>query len=107
MSIELSKSLALTAAAGMVAGLVACGGSKKPAADPADTTGAEPAAEGEGEPAAAEGEGEGADAAATDKECCKGKNECKGKGGCKTDTNACASKNECKGKGGCNHHCPK
>lgn len=45
--------------------------------------------------------------AATDKACCKGKNECKGKGGCAVPgKHDCAGKNECKGKGGCDMTCP-
>lgn len=87
---DLSKTIALSAAGGLVMGLVGCGGgqsagSEQPAADstagPADA------------PAAAEG---GA------KECCKGKNKCKGKGGCKVEgANECKGMNECSGKGGC------
>jgi hypothetical protein len=43
------------------------------------------------------------DAGKSEKDCCKGKNECKGKGGCKTGSHSCSGKNECKGKGGCAH----
>lgn len=43
------------------------------------------------------------DAGKSEKDCCKGKNECKGKGGCKTGSHSCSGKNECKGKGGCSH----
>ena len=84
MAIQTGKVLAFTAIGGMMAGLVACGGSEKPADD------------------ATKVEGANKDAAATGaKACCKGQNECKGHGGCKTDANACKGQNECKGKGGC------
>ncbi|MEZ4447106.1 MAG: hypothetical protein R3B72_48955 [Polyangiaceae bacterium] len=83
----------MTAAAGLVAGLVGCGNAKPPA-DPTDEM-----------PKADDAAGSDAmDAAgdvAGDKDCCKGKNECKGQGNCKTDSNDCAGKNECKGQGGC------
>jgi len=98
MSLSVSKGLAFTAAAGLVAGLAGCG-EKKEAKDPTAEGGAtEPAPV--GTEAAAEGAGEGAEAAA--KDCCKGKNECKGKGLCAVEgANDCKGKNECKGKGGC------
>jgi hypothetical protein len=90
MASGISRSIAQTAAAGIMLGAIsnACGGrGTQPAAAPiatdpiAATTGA--------------------------KECCKGKNQCKGKGDCKTAANACAGQNECKGKGGCHGHCPQ
>jgi hypothetical protein len=77
------KALAMTAVTGILAGLAACGG--EPKADPntpASTSAAPP----------------------TDKNCCKGRNECKGKSGCKTENNACAGLNDCKGRG---TSCPK
>ncbi len=86
MQINLGKSLALTAASGLVAGLAACGG--EPAKDPSSVS---------ADPATASH----ADAAPVAKECCKGKNDCKGKGNCKTEKNDCAGKNECKAQGGC------
>ncbi|MBX3227553.1 MAG: hypothetical protein KIT84_14460 [Labilithrix sp.] len=87
------NALIAAAAAGILGGLVACGGGDKPANAP----------EGTGDGAGATTtpsttEGAPADAA---KHACKGQNECKGQGGCKTDTNACKGQNECKGKGGC------
>lgn len=91
MGIDIGKSLALTAASGLVAGLAACGGHQEPAKDFSTAAGEPPAAE----PAAH------AEAPVGDKECCKGKNDCKAKGNCKTDKNDCAGQNECKGKGGC------
>ena len=72
MGIDIGKSLALTAASGLVAGLAACGGHQEPAKDPSTAAGEAPAAE----PAAH------AEAPAGDKECCKGKNDCKAKGNC-------------------------
>ncbi|WP_441286690.1 hypothetical protein ACSRUE_30730 [Sorangium sp. KYC3313] len=87
MTIDMGKTLALTAVSGMVAGLAGCASSPPPAPE----TGAAPAAD--APPAAAP------ENAA--KACCAGKNECKGKGGCKSDSHACAGQNECKGKGGC------
>ncbi|MDC0681654.1 hypothetical protein [Sorangium atrum] len=88
MTIDMGKTLALTAVSGMVAGLAGCASSPPPAPE---TGGAAPAAE----PAATEAP------AAAAKECCAGKNECKGKGGCKGAGHECSGKNECKGKGGC------
>ncbi len=98
MGIDLNKSLALTAAAGMVAGLVACGGNTTPPADPSDAV---PDADTDAAPTGADDAMGAADDVAADKDCCKGKNECKGQGNCKTDSNDCAGKNECKGMGGC------
>jgi len=93
MGIDVHKSLAMTAAAGLVAGLVGCGNAKPPA-DPSDKM-----------PDADDGMGSDAMDSAGDMagaaDCCKGKNECKGQGNCKTDSNDCAGKNECKGQGGC------
>jgi hypothetical protein len=87
---DVGKSLALTAATGLVAGLWGCGGAPQPPKEPSlDVPDAEKAA------------GDAAAAATGDKDCCKGKNECKGKGNCKTDTHDCGGKNECKGQGGC------
>ncbi len=74
---NLGKALAMTAVTGMLAGLTGCGGEQK--ADPnTPTTSAAPP---------------------TDKNCCKGNNDCKGKSGCKTENTACAGLNDCKGKG--------
>ncbi|HTN90439.1 MAG TPA: hypothetical protein VL242_42485 [Sorangium sp.] len=87
MTMDMGKTLALTAVSGMVAGLAGCASSPPP-----DPETAAPA----GEPAAAE-----APAEASAKECCAGKNECKGKGGCKGNGHDCSGKNECKGQGGC------
>jgi len=88
MGMDLGKALALTAATGLVAGLVACGKNTEGPKEPEATTGGPAAGSAEAAPAA--------------KECCKGKNECKGKGNCKSDAgNDCKGKNECKGKGGC------
>lgn len=87
MKLDLSKTIAQAASAGLLLGAIsACGGSAPAAASPT----AEP---------------ETANAGA--KACCKGKNECKAQGSCKTASNDCAGQNECKGKGGCNGHCPK
>jgi hypothetical protein len=97
MGIDLSKSLAMTAAAGLVAGLVGCGNAKPPA-DPSDEMPSTDDAGGMADDAADDAAG---DAMAGDKDCCKGKNECKGNGNCKTDSNDCSGKNECKGQGGC------
>ena len=86
---NIGKTLAVSAASGILVGVLAgCGGGNQAAPDvnAPKTDVAPPAA----------------------KDCCKGKNECKGKSGCKAGDNAsCAGKNECKGKGGCNMHCPK
>jgi hypothetical protein len=82
MGIDLQKSLALTAVAGLVAGLTTACSKSPEAADPSD---AAPAPHGD----------------AADKACCAGKNPCAGKGGCKTATNDCTAKNQCEGKGGC------
>jgi hypothetical protein len=51
--------------------------------------------------AALEHSAQQADAMASDKHSCKGKNACKGQGGCKTDKHACKGQNACKGQGGC------
>lgn len=85
MAIQTGKVLAFTAIGGMVAGLVACGGSQT---EPND---------------ASKVEGANKDAASTGaKACCKGQNECKGHGNCKVEgKNDCKGKNECKGQGGC------
>jgi len=90
---ELAKTIALSAAGGMVFGLVGCGGSAAPAADQptADTTAAADTAVAAGE--------------AATKACCKGQNECAKKGNCKVDgVNECKGQNECAKKGGC--HAP-
>jgi hypothetical protein len=85
-TMNLGKTLAMTAVTGMIAGLAACGGNAdaKPPTDPSSSA---------------------APASPTDKNCCKGKNECKGKSGCKAgDNTSCAGQNSCKGKG---TSCPK
>ena len=89
MKLNLSKTLASAASAGLLMGAItACGGGTP-----------SPDAPGAGGPAGA---------AAEAKACCKGQNECSGKGGCAVEgKNECAGKNECKSKGGCNAHCPK
>jgi hypothetical protein len=90
MASSISRSIAQTAATGIMLGAIssACGGrGTQPPASPAA--------------------GDYTTATAGAKECCKGKNECKGKGDCKTATNACAGQNQCKGKGGCHGHCPQ
>jgi hypothetical protein len=88
MMINLSKTIASAASAGLMLGaLSGCGGSTEPAESPAAGTG---------------------EAAAEAKACCKGMNECSGKGACAVEgKNTCAGQNECKGQGGCNGHCPK
>lgn len=88
MALNLGKTIATAASAGLMLGaLSACGGSTPGA----DAPGGDPAG-----------------AAAGAKACCKGQNECAQKGGCKVEgSNDCAGKNECKNKGGCNAHCPK
>jgi len=86
-AMDFSKTLAISAVGGMVAGLMGCGGSTPPA----DTAAGDGAKDGTAT----------APAAAEDKHCCGGKNSCKGKGGCKTGDNGCAGKNSCGGKGGC------
>jgi hypothetical protein len=89
MGMDLGKSLALTAATGLVAGLYACAGSQEQPKDPAATSGDAP-------PAGS------AEAKAPNAECCKGKNECEGKGNCAVPgSHSCAGQNKCKGKGGC------
>ena len=90
MAIHMGKTLALSAVGGMVAGLAGCGSTPAPT----DPAGAAPAAD----PAAAMP----AAAAAGEKACCKGHNECKGKGNCKVEGKQdCKGHNECKGQGGC------
>jgi hypothetical protein len=80
---KIGKALAMTAVTGMIAGLAACGGEQKADPNTPSTNTATP----------------------TDKNCCKGKNECAKKSGCKTETNAsCAGQNDCKHKG---TSCPK
>ena len=93
MGIDVQKSLAMTAAAGLVAGLVGCG-TATPPADPSDEM---PDSDGMGSDAMDSAAGDMAGAA----DCCKGHNECKGQGNCKTDSNDCSGKKECKGQGGC------
>jgi hypothetical protein len=86
MALNLGKTLATAATAGLMLGATACGGNSPDAANPGDPAGA----------------------AAGAKACCKGQNECAQKGGCKVEgKNDCAGKNECKNQGGCNAHCPK
>ena len=86
MALNLTKTIATAASAGLMLGaLSGCGGAQP------DAKSADPSA-----------------AAAGAKACCKGKNECAGKGSCKVEgKNECAGKNTCRGKGGCNAHCPK
>jgi hypothetical protein len=92
---ELAKTIALSAAGGMVFGLVGCGGGAKAADQP---TGESTAAA-----AAADTAMAATDTAA--KHCCKGQNDCSGKGNCKVEgVNECKGQNKCKGKGGC--HAP-
>ncbi len=87
MALNLSRTIATAAWAGLMLGATGCA-NNKPAMSP--NAGVKPAA-----------------AVAEAKACCKGKNPCKGYGGCRTENNACAGQNDCKGLGGCNHHCPK
>jgi len=85
---SMGKTVAFAAVSGLCAGLYGCDdkAGDKAEGDTKANTSAMPSGE----------------AANTDKNCCRGKNDCKGKGGCKTDGNECKSKNDCKGKGGCN-----
>jgi hypothetical protein len=89
MALNFSKAVAAAASTGLIIGsLAACDKNRQGASAPS----------GGGEQTAAAGE----------KACCKGQNECKGKGGCAVEgKHGCAGSNECKGKGGCNGHCPK
>jgi hypothetical protein len=107
MAFSLSKSIVAAASAGLMVGaLAACGGATPAPEAPAAEAPAAPAADGAAMPAA-DGAAP-ATAAAGEKACCKGLNECAGRGGCKTAENpTCATHNSCKNKGGCNGHCPK
>jgi hypothetical protein len=88
---ELAKTIALSAAGGLVVGLVGCGGGAKAADQPSGESTAAPA-----DTAMPEAGDSGA------KNCCKGQNECAKKGNCKVEgTNECKGQNECKNKGGC------
>jgi hypothetical protein len=81
---NIGKTLAITAATGMIAGVLGGCGENKAAPDAKTPT---------------------TESAPAHKDCCKGKNECKGKSGCKAGENAsCAGQNSCKGKG---TSCPK
>jgi len=84
MAMDVGKTLAVTAAGGLIAGLVGCGETPAPEVPDAEEAATDAASDAAGEA-----------------DCCKGKNECSGKGNCKTDSNDCAGKNECKGQGGC------
>ena len=104
---NLGKTLASVASAGLLVGAVGCGNKAAPAESPSA-----PAADASSESMPAMGGDMGGmdhnAMAAGEKACCKGMNACKGKGGCAVEgKNACAGKNECKGKGGCNGHCPQ
>jgi hypothetical protein len=81
---NMGKTLAVSAVAGILVSVAGCANSPDAAAPKTPSTDmAAPAA----------------------KDCCKGKNTCKGTSGCKTETNAtCAGHNDCKGKGTA---CPK
>ena len=118
-----ARKVALLAAAGLMAGITACGPAptNEVVVSPAPPTSTAPAATGEAteatdapeeasaapdEPAppprvARSYKGVKVAKQQSGADCCKGRNECKGKGGCKTSLNECKGLNDCKGKGGC------
>ena len=110
---NLGKTLASAASAGLLMGAIGCGDkSQAPDVPTAPAAGTASDAMQGGSDAATDAMGDASDAAdsgidAAAKACCKGMNACKGKGACHVEgANTCAGKNECKGKGGCNGHCP-
>jgi hypothetical protein len=82
---DFSRTIALSAAGGLVLGLAACGGGGQA---PAEEPGADSVAD--------------ADGATMGKKCCRGRNVCAGKGGCMVKgSHDCKGGNKCRGQGGC------
>ncbi len=99
-----AERLAITAIAGLVAGLSGC------AARAPEAVVAIPTPEGTGarpEPPPIEARHARAERVqGSDRACCRGLNDCKGKGNCRVQgVHECRGLNDCKGKGGCESPC--
>lgn len=106
MNLSPGRAAALAAVNGMLAALAGCAGAPRGAEAPPPLPEYPPSVDGQRAapiPTAARSPTlhVAGERPASEKACCKGRNDCKGKGNCKTEDNDCKGKNQCKGKGGC------